>query len=223
MTNPTPRDVLVTGGTGYVGRPLASALVARGHRVRVLCRPDSRTRVANGALAVDGDALAAPSVAAAAVAGGTIVHLVGTPHPNSSKAGEFERVDFGSIRASVAAARDAGVAHLVYVSVAHPAPVMRAYIEARTRGEEAIGAAGLTATILRPWYVLGPGHRWPLALVPFVKLLEWLPPTRDAALRLGFVTLDQMVRALLAAVESPPPRGERRIVDVPAIRAAQPD
>jgi len=216
-----PLDVLLTGGTGYVGRPLGEALVARGHRVRVLCRPDARQRVPAGAEPVDGDALAATSIAAAAVDDGTLVHLVGTPHPNPSKAAEFERVDLSSIRASIAAARATGIAHLVYVSVAQPAPVMRAYVDARARGELAIAQSGLTATIVRPWYVLGPGHRWPTILVPVVKLLEALPWTRDAARRLGFVTLSQMVTALVHAVEHPPAPAERRIVEVPAIRAAR--
>ena len=139
--DPIPRDVLLTGGTGYVGRPLTEALVARGHRVRVLCRPSSRERVVTGAEAVDGDALSPTSIAAAAADGGTLVHLVGTPHPSPAKAAEFERVDLASIRASVAAARAAGVAHLVYMSVAQPAPVMRAYVEARRRGEEAVAQA----------------------------------------------------------------------------------
>jgi uncharacterized protein YbjT (DUF2867 family) len=214
------RDVLVTGGTGYLGQPLAEALVARGHRVRVLCRPESLDRVAAGAEARVGDALVATSISAAAVDGGTLVHLVGTPHPSPAKAASFESVDLVSIRASVAAARAAGIAHLVYVSVAHPAPVMRAYVDARIRGEEAVAQSGLTATILRPWYVLGPGHRWPLALVPIAKLLEWLPWTRDSARRLGFVTLPQMVAALVRAVEGPPAPAERRILDVPAIRRA---
>ena len=216
-----PLDVLVTGGTGYVGRPLATALAARGHRVRVLCRAASLDRVAPPAEAVLGDALAATSIAAAAAEGGTLVHLVGTPHPSPAKAAEFESVDLASIHASVAAARAAGIAHLVYVSVAHPAPLMHAYIDARTRGEAAIAASGLTATVLRPWYVLGPGHRWPAVLVPIVKLCEWLPWTRDAARRLGFVTLRQMVAALVSAIEHPPTPAERRIVDVPAIRAAE--
>jgi uncharacterized protein YbjT (DUF2867 family) len=75
------------------------------------------------------------------------------------KAAEFERVDLASIRATTAAAALAGARHLVYVSVAHPAPVMRAYIAARTRGEALVRECGVPAMILRPWYVLGPGHR----------------------------------------------------------------
>lgn len=220
MPPPTPfaRDVLVTGGTGYLGRPLSAALADRGHRVRVLCRPGSSVRVAPSARAIEGNALDASSVRDALVAGATLVHLVGTPHPSPAKAAEFERVDLASIRASVQSARDGGAAHLVYVSVAHPAPVMRAYIDVRRRGEEAIADAGLTATILRPWYVLGPGHRWPVVFLPVARLLEWFPATRDTARRLGFVTLAQMVAALVRAVEAPPAPGDRRIVDVPAIR-----
>ena len=220
MAPPTPRDVTITGGTGYVGRPLGEALVARGHRVRVLARAASLSRVVDGATAVQGDALDAGSVERSLVAGATLVHLVGTPHPSPSKAAEFEAVDVASILANVRAASRARLPHLVYVSVAHPAPVMRAYVDARSRGEAAIVAAGLTATILRPWYVLGPGHRWPLIVLPLVALAERVPATRDSARRLGFVTLAQMVAALVHAVEHPPERGERRIVAVPAIRAA---
>jgi uncharacterized protein YbjT (DUF2867 family) len=96
---------------------------------------------------------------------------------------------------------------------------MRAFVEVRAEGERAIAEAGLTATVLRPWYVLGPGHHWPLLLVPLYALADVIPPLRDGARRLGLVTLRQMVAALVHAVENPPPAGTVRVVDVPAIRA----
>lgn len=212
--------VFVTGGTGYVGRALIPALVARGHTVHALVRPGSAARVPVGAQAVEGDALAAATFAASIPAGATLVHLVGTPHPNPSKAAEFERVDLGSIRAAANAARTARAAHLVYVSVAHPAPVMHAYVAARVRGEALVRAAGVPATFVRPWYVLGPGHRWPCVLAPFYALARLVPAWRATAVRLGLVTLDDMVATLVAAVERPPPR-DVTIVDVPGIRRAQ--
>jgi uncharacterized protein YbjT (DUF2867 family) len=171
-------------------------------------------------VAVVGDALDASTFATAVTHADTIVHLVGTPHPSPSKAAEFQRVDLPSILASVEAARRAEAAHLVYVSVAHPAPMMHAYIEARSAGERALADAGLTATILRPWYVLGPGHRWPYLLLPFYALARLIPSKRETALRLGLVTVRQMVTALVRAVENPPAIGSIRIVDVPAIRRA---
>jgi uncharacterized protein YbjT (DUF2867 family) len=188
--------------------------------VRALARPGAISRIASGAATVVGDALDASTFAAAVNQTDTIVHLVGTPHPSPSKAAEFQRVDLPSIRASVEAARRAQAAHLVYVSVAHPAPVMHAYIEARSAGERAIAEAGLTATILRPWYVLGPGHRWPYLLLPFYAIARFIPSKRESALRLGLVTWRQMVSALIVAVEHPPPSGTISIVDVPEIRRA---
>jgi uncharacterized protein YbjT (DUF2867 family) len=212
--------VYVTGGTGYVGRRLVRALLELGHDVRVLTRPGSESRVPPGASAVVGDALDAASFQHAVGAGDTLVHLVGTPHPSPAKAAEFRRVDLPSILASVMAARHAGAAHVVYVSVAQPAPVMHAYLAVRAEGEAALAASGLTATVLRPWYVLGPGHWWPLVLVPLYAIARLLPATRAGAERLGLVRLDQMVSALVRAVEQPPAPGTLALVDVPGIRAA---
>jgi uncharacterized protein YbjT (DUF2867 family) len=214
--------VFVTGGTGYVGRRLVRALLELGHDVRVLTRPGSAARVPPGASAVVGDALDASSFQHQVRAGDTLVHLVGTPHPSPAKAAEFRKVDLPSILASVTAARHAGAAHVVYVSVAQPAPIMRAYIAVRAEGEAALAASGLTATVLRPWYVLGPGHWWPLALVPLYAMARLIPATRTGAERLGLVRLDQMVSALVRAVEQPPAPGSLALVDVPRIRAAAP-
>jgi uncharacterized protein YbjT (DUF2867 family) len=93
---------------------------------------------------------------------------------------------------------------------------MRAYIAARTEGEARLAAAGLRATILRPWYVLGPGHRWAAALAPLYWMAERVPSSRDTARRLGLVNLAQMVAALVYAVEHPP--DATRVVEVPDIR-----
>jgi uncharacterized protein YbjT (DUF2867 family) len=170
-----------------------------------------------GCTAVFGNALDTASYAAQVQPSETFVHLVGVAHPSPAKAEQFLTVDLTSARAAVNAATGAGIRHLVYVSVAHPAPMMKAYVAARSEGEALIRAAGLNATILRPWYVLGPGHRWPLVLQPFYWLAERFANTRQPAGRLGLVTIDQMVAALLRAVENPV--SGVRIVEVPEIRA----
>ena len=213
----TTRDVLVTGGTGYIGSALIPALVERGHRVRVLTRQGSAGRVPEGAEVVVGDPLSIESIKSALRFGDTVVHLVGTSE--LTKEAELERVDLGSIKATVAAARGSGVLHLVYVSVAQPSPVMRAYVAARAAGERVIEDAGMRATVLRPFYVLGPGRRWPALLVPLYALAAVIPGLRQGARRAGLVTLQQMVKALVRAVEHPTPKGTT-IVDVPMIKQA---
>ena len=214
----TAKTVFVTGATGYLGSALVPHLLARGNRVLALARPGSEARVAAGAETVPGDALDAATYGARIPAGATFVHLVGVAHPSPKKARAFREVDLASLKAALAAALPARVSHFVYLSVAHPAPVMAAYWEARAEGEALLLASGLPATILRPWYVLGPGHLWPYALVPFYALAELIPASRAGARRLGLVTRAQMVRALAAAVANPP--DVLHVVDVPAIRTA---
>jgi uncharacterized protein YbjT (DUF2867 family) len=212
-------DVTITGGTGYIGRALIQQLLSAGHSVTALARSSSRARVPAGARIVEGSPLKRDDVASALTEGCTVVLLVGTPHPNPSKAREFQEVDLASARAAADALAQSSAAHVIYVSVAHPAPMMKAYIEARTEGERLLGDTGVPLTVLRPWYVLGPGHWWPVALIPFYKIFEQVPSQRDAALRLGLVTHRQMVNALVKAVADRPPTGTR-VVDVPGIRAA---
>jgi uncharacterized protein YbjT (DUF2867 family) len=211
--------VFLTGGTGYLGSRLAIELLGRGHEVRALVRPGSESRLPSACEAVTGDALDCDSYRGRVHGSDTFVHLVGVSHPSPAKAAQFRSIDLRSAHQAIAASRHAGVRHLVYVSVAHPAPVMHDYIAARCEAEDAIRASTLAATILRPWYVLGPGHRWPYALLPVYWLLGALPSTREAAQRFGLVTVGQMVQALARAVEDGP-RGHQ-VLGVPEIRGNQ--
>jgi uncharacterized protein YbjT (DUF2867 family) len=212
-----PLNVLITGATGYMGTRLAGRLIARGHHVSGIARETSRGKLPPGCEPIIANALDAETWKRHLRPDHTIVHLVGTPHPSPAKAREFVEIDLRSVKEAVTAARFAGIEHFVYVSAAHPAPAMRAYIEVRCQCEAIIRDAGLAATILRPWYVLGPGHRWPVALVPFYKIAELIPASAESARRLGLVRIDDMLAALVDAVEHPP--AGTRILDVPAIRA----
>ncbi|MGQ0703939.1 MAG: SDR family oxidoreductase [Gemmatimonadales bacterium] len=212
------RTVFITGGTGFMGRALIGELHARGHAVRGLARPESRGRLPAGAVPVVGNALDPVTFQGAVAPADTMVHLVGAPNPGPWKAAEFRRIDLESLKAAVTAARHAGVRHFVYVSVAQPAPIMRSYIGVRQEAERMLQQSGLPATVLRPWYVLGPGRRWPIVLLPIYAVLGALPPTRAGARRLGLVTRDQMVAALVYAVENP--ASGYRVVEVPEIQLA---
>jgi uncharacterized protein YbjT (DUF2867 family) len=208
------RTVYISGGTGYIGNSLIPRLSKRGHFVRALCRKGSEHKLHRYADPSIGDALDPTTFSPAGF--DTFVHLVGTPHPAPWKGEQFRSVDLVSLKASVAAAKLADISHFVYVSVAQPAPLMKAYVEVRAECEAIIRDAGLCATLIRPWYVLGRGHWWPFALKPAYWMLETLPTTAAAARRLGLITLDQMVEAMAWAIEHPPEAV--RIIDVEGIR-----
>src|ERR1051326_7829894 len=218
MSQVERQSLFLTGGTGYMGSRLVPMLLAGSHEVRALTRIPSVARLPPGCHPVFGSA----------VGGGyeshvpeqcTFVHLVGVAHPSPAKAEQFRTVDLAALRVSVAAARGTRARHFVFVSVAHPAPAMKAYVAVRQECEQIIQESGLNATILRPWYVLGPGHRWPYALLPMYWLMERIQSKRETALRLGLVTIAEMITALVTSVESP--TEGIRILDVPQIRAAR--
>src|SRR5262249_34542078 len=108
--------VLVTGGTGFLGRNVARRLAAAGHELRVLVREGSELRgLPEGAMTARGDVTDLPSLQRAAEGCGAIVHLaarvrVWVPDPS-----RFEAVNVGGLENALAAARGAG-ARLVYTS-----------------------------------------------------------------------------------------------------------
>jgi uncharacterized protein YbjT (DUF2867 family) len=95
---------------------------------------------------------------------------------------------------------------------------MKAYWQACAEAEAFLAQSRLNATVLRPWYVLGPGHGWPYLLLPGYWIAERLAATRETARRLGLVTLDEMAAAIVRAVETP--AVGMKIVEVPEIRRA---
>jgi nucleoside-diphosphate-sugar epimerase len=208
--------ICVTGGTGYIGKRLVPLLASRGHELKAVVRPGSERKIPANVSIVSADPLQNGSYTESIRGCDTFVHLIGVPHPSPAKAAQFRAVDLPSIQVAVKAARDTGIRHFIYLSVAQPASMMQAFIAVRAEGEALIRDSGMKATFVRPWYVLGPGHWWPYALVPFYWIAELLPPTRESARRLGLVSISQMLNALIWAVDHSP--DDVQILDVPRIR-----
>lgn len=211
-------NVFITGGTGYIGSRVIPALLERGHTVRALIRPGSEKKLAPGAWPILGNALNSTTFARYIAPSDTFLQLVGVAHPSPTKAEEFQKIDLVSIQESVKAIHDSTIRHFIYLSVAHPAPAMKAYVAVREEGERLIRATNIPATFVRPWYVLGPGHRWPYALLPIYWIWGAFPTQRDTARRLYPVKLAQVVSAIVDAVEHPP--ADVRAVEAPEMRGA---
>jgi len=210
-------NVLLAGATGYIGRHLIPELLTRGHKVRALVRAGSESKLAKGAIAVAGNALDASTFANAIAPSDTFIQLVGVAHPSPAKAEAFKAIDLVAISESVKAVANSSITHFIYLSVAQPAPVMQAYIDVRAEGERLLRESGIPSTFVRPWYVLGPGHRWLYAILPLYWIWGAFPAHRDTARRLYPVKLAQVVRAIADAVEHPP--NAVRIIESPEMRS----
>ncbi|MDH6181134.1 uncharacterized protein YbjT (DUF2867 family) [Microbacteriaceae bacterium SG_E_30_P1] len=124
--------ILVTGGTGTLGRPTVELLRAAGHDVRILSRHAGEGRVV-------GDVTSGEGLAKAMQGIDTVLHL-------ATSAG---KKDPQQTRNVTQAARDAGVTHLVYISIVGVDAVPYPYYRAKLESERIIEESGIPFTVLR--------------------------------------------------------------------------
>ncbi len=212
------RRIFITGGTGYIGSRVIPKLLKNNFEVKALTRESSASKLDKACTPVVGNALNGETYAGAVKGCDTFIHLIGVHHPGPGKKDEFRQIDLVSIEQAISVAIKAGVKHFIYLSVAHPAPVMKEFISVRMKGEQMLTDSGLKVSFIRPWYVLGPGHYWPYLIIPFYKVFELIPATRETALRLGLVKLNQIVKCILHAASNAPDK--IKIYTVNDIKAA---
>ncbi len=128
--------LLLTGGTGALGRLVVPLLREAGCPVRVLSR--HRQDPADGIEFVTGDLATGEGVAAAVAGVGTIVHCAGSAKGDADKA-----------RTLVRAAAEAGAQHLVYISVVGAGRIPIGYFAAKGEAERIVADSGLPWTTLR--------------------------------------------------------------------------
>lgn len=212
--------IFITGATGYIGTRLIKKLLLRNHRVIALTRKGSEKKVSAGAEIIIVDPFDANSFQQSIPKNSVFVQLLGVSHPSPKKGKQFREIDLRSLKTSVDAAANAGVSHFIYVSVAmSPSKLLKAYQDVRKEGEEYCLRKKLNCTFIRPWYVLGPGHRWPIILFPFYGIAELIPAWRKQARAKALVTIKQMINALISAIETGPQ--PHRIMEIKDIRRSR--
>lgn len=132
-----PTSILVTGGTGTLGRQVAARLVAGGHEVRVLSR---KSPVPNGSRVgwAVGNLRTGDGIDAAVAGVDVIVHCATAP-----------RGDADAARHLLDAARRAGSPHLVYISIVGVNCIPLGYYTTKLQVERLLIDSGLPVTILR--------------------------------------------------------------------------
>jgi len=205
--------IFITGGTGYMGKRLIKKLVSQGYDVTALVRKGSEGKLPKGVRAIIANPFDATTFQQWIPKGAVYVQLLGVSHPSPRKKELFHQIDLPSVKASADAAVFASVSHFVYLSVAMtPTRIMQDFQEVRREGEAYLLTKGFPCTFVRPWYVLGPGHLWPVFLLPFYGIAELVPAWRQKTRAFAFVTIGQMIETLQKAIASPPQR--KRIVEI---------
>lgn len=214
------KSIFITGGTGYIGSRLIEILLQRGHTVTALVRKGSENKLPQGTKAVVADPFDAATFQDQIPPNAVFVQLLGVHHPSPKKKELFRQIDLRSVKASADAAAHADVSHFVYVSVAMTeSSLMKDYQAVRREGEAYLLSKNLPCSFIRPWYVLGPGHWWPVILLPVYGLAELVPSWREKARATGLVTIKQMLTTLVNIIESNPQK--LRLVEIKEIRRKQ--
>jgi NADH dehydrogenase len=175
-----PRNVLVLGGSGFVGRHVVTRLVDDGHRVWVPTRRRERARdiqLLPTVSIVEVDIHDPVQLAKLAARADVVVNLVGILHEQGGQT--FERAHVELTQKVVAACKRAGVRRYVHMSAlgADPDGPSR-YQRSKGAAERLVVDSGLDWTVFRPSVIFGRGDSF---LSLFAKLVALLPVVALAA------------------------------------------
>jgi uncharacterized protein YbjT (DUF2867 family) len=202
---------LVTGATGFVGRRLALALRADGVPVRCLVRDAAKARDLSdaGCELHEGDLLEPGTLRGIAEGVGVAYYLVHSMGRGSS--GAFADRDREAAAAFARAARDGGVARVVYLGGLGDGEELSEHLRSRHEVARVLAEAGPPLTYFRAAMVVGPESESYRTLLHLVRRLPVMVTPSWLATRTQPIAVDDVVAYLRAARDDDAPAGEVQI------------
>lgn len=201
------RNILILGGTGFVGRALCERLLQHGlgeggHLTVPSRRPQRAPRLQTlpGVRVVAADVHRDADLDALVAEADAVVNLVAILHGNAAA---FEAVHVGLPRRLAAACQRAGVRRLVHVSALGVGPDAPSnYLRSKTAGEAVLREAGLDLTVLRPSVIFGAEDRF-INLFAALQAVFPLMPLAGAYARFQPVWVGDVAEAIVRCLHTP--------------------
>ncbi|NDC80667.1 MAG: complex I NDUFA9 subunit family protein [Verrucomicrobia bacterium] len=166
--------IVVTGGTGFVGREICRRLAAEGLAARALARTAPKEPLPAGVEFFPGDITQPESLRLAFRGAKAVIHAVGIIQEHGSQT--FERVHVRGTSQVIAATLAAGVPRYLHLSAlgTRPSAASR-YHQSKWAAEEIVRSSGLAHTIFRPSMIYGKGDAFTRRLASLMSPpLSWL-------------------------------------------------
>jgi uncharacterized protein YbjT (DUF2867 family) len=208
--------ILVTGGTGFVGRHVVHAVVERGERVRCLVRDPAdagaRELRDRGAEIVHGDMTDAGSLRGAVEGCSAVVHLVAI---RQGRPEQFERIMVRGTRDLVAAAQEAGVRRFVLMSalgVSEDTKDLVPYYGAKWEQDRMVQASGFEWVVFRPSFVFGREGGLLPTFARMARLAPVTPIVGSGTQRIQPIWVEDVAAFFAGAVRAP--EAARRVFEI---------
>jgi UDP-glucose 4-epimerase len=224
--------ILVTGASGFVGRALVTELANVGHSVRAAMRQPADVFPRSVEVIAVSDLTRPVEWRTLLRDVGTVVHLAGIAHAGSDVAEQaYDRVNRLATAELANAAKASGIGHLVFMSsiraqsgpaspsvlsetdAPHPTD---AYGRSKLAAEEAVRAAGVPFTILRPVLIYGEGVKGNFARLMELAHKPWPLPLGLCRNRRSLLARRNLIDAIHLALASPAAKGETYVVADPS-------
>lgn len=206
------REVLVTGGTGFVGPHVCRALIARGFLPRLLVRVGSEGHVPEDVRKACritlGDATDREFVENAAQGTMAVVHLVGIIREYPERGITFEKLHVDATRYAVDAAKRWEISRFIHMSALGARPGGQTkYFDSKGRAEEYVRRSGLEWTVFRPSVIFGPGDAFINELARILRRAPAVPVPGDGTYRLQPVFVGDVAKGFADALSMPETAG----------------
>ncbi len=203
---PVAGRIFLTGGTGFVGSAIRTALRDRPLRLLVRDRARAAELASDQVELVEGDVTREETLRGAMDGCESVIHLVAIIAEQGGAT--FDGVIRQGTVNVVDAAKRAGIRRYLQMSAlgAMHDPAY-GYLEAKWQAEQAVQAAGIPWTIFRPSVIFGPGDEFITTLARLVRLAPVIPVVGSGQSKFQPVAVDEVANAFQRALDDPATAG----------------
>ncbi len=194
-------NIILTGGTGFVGSNLGRKLIENGHEVKYIVRPGSEKKIQPPGKSIVISADPGGSLDHIRVKADVLINAIGIIREFPRKGITFNKIHLDITRNLVKFARANGIYRFIQISALGVGPDRATgYLQSKYDAEEYIRDSDRQWTILRPSMIFGPGDHITGLFANMIKRLPVVPVIGDGNYKLQPVHIDDIAAGVAGTI-----------------------